>query len=51
MEKIKYEKWVDDDGVFTYTMTLPDGQTFEEVPEALGDYVHLLEQKLLVINQ
>jgi hypothetical protein len=47
-EMIKYEKWkVTSDGVATYTMTLPNGKTFTEVPMELGDYVHKLEQKLL----
>ena len=49
MEKVKYEKYKDTDGVYTYEMTLPDGQTFKEVPMELGNYVHHLEQTLIEV--
>lgn len=46
MKKIKYVKYKDADGVYSYDMQLPSGNVFKEVPQELGNYVHQLEQKL-----
>jgi len=46
----KYEKYVDDNGVYAYEVTLEDGDIFKAVPKELGDYLHKLEQKLLKLN-
>jgi hypothetical protein len=46
MEKTKYTKFVDENGVFFYTLELPDGTKVEKVCEPLALYLHQLEQKL-----
>ena len=46
MERTKFEKWRDDDGNDTHTLTLPDGSKFEKVPMELGLYLNKLEREL-----
>lgn len=47
MKKTKYTKWLNEEtGEFFYSLVLPDGSQVEYVPKVVGDYLHLLEQKL-----
>ena len=44
--KAKYTKYYHEESdSYTYTVVLPDGQEFENVPMGLGDYLHKEEQK------
>ena len=39
-----FTKWYNEETEkTTYTVTLPDGQVFKEVPKDLGDYLHQQE--------
>ena len=42
---MKYEKYVDDDGVYHYELTLENGNK-HWVQKELGDYLHSLESQL-----
>ena len=50
MERTKFEKWRDDDGNDTHTLTLPDGQKFEKVPMELGLYLNKVEREYSATN-
>ena len=41
----KYEKYVDDNGVYHYKLTLENGNE-HLVKKELGDYLHSLEQQV-----
>jgi hypothetical protein len=48
-EKLKYQKYRDEDNVYFYELTLNSGSKCV-VPKELGDYIHKLERKSTVEN-